>query len=217
MGDTSSMTASQSTAMMNASMAASAISPIVGTIQQVGAIKAQSSYAETIARTNAAMGKLKAFQAIEAGDVASARKASEVRQTVGSLKATQGGSGVDVNVGSPAATRSDIEKAGAIDVLTIKNNATRAAWGYETQSIEDTFQGQMTRLTGNVKAQQSIASGGLQAISGPLSIYGNYLRWSRYMGGGGGGGSGIVMPWSTSTPAPAANDASSGSMFPTTG
>jgi hypothetical protein len=34
---------------------------------------------------------------------------------------------------------------------------------------------------------QTLLSGGLKVISEPLSIYSNYLRFSRYMGGGAGG------------------------------
>jgi len=196
MGDTGAMTAAQSKSLLNFSMATSAIAPIVSTIQEVSAIKAQSSYAQTIARTNAALGKLKAAQAIQAGDVAAARREMVTKGQAGAFKATAGGSGIDVNRGSTAAIVSEIKTAGAIDALTIKNNAARAAWGHETQAMEDTFQGQMVRLTSRVKAQQSIATGGLQAVSGPLSIYGNYLKWSRYMGGGS-GGPGIAMPWSS--------------------
>lgn len=198
MGDTSSMTASQSSDLMNASMATSAIASIAGTIENVKAIKAQSSYAETISRTNAALGKLKAAQVIEAGDIAASRKNLQTQSQIGTIRSQGGASGFDVNKGSPAMEQSSVGTAGAIDELTIKNNAARSAWGFETQSINDTFQGQITKLDATTKVQQSIANGGLQAISGPLGIYANYLRWSRYMGGGGGGGSGIIMPWSSS-------------------
>lgn len=211
MGDTASMTASQSQNLMTASMATSALSSVAGAVEQVNAVKAQGSYSESLARTNAALGKLRASEVLQEGDVAAARKQAQTRSEVGAFRGAGAGSGVDVNKGSSAIIQSELKTVGASDALTIKNNAARAAWGYETQSLQDTFQGQFESLATKTKVQQSIATGGLQAISGPLAIYGNYLRWSRYMGGGGGGGSGIIMPWSM---APAGvnapnNDASS--------
>lgn len=181
MGDTSSMTASQSSSMMNASMATSAISSIAGTIGQVNAIKAQGDYQASIANTNSALAKLKARQTLEAGDISASRKNLQTKGAVGAFRAQAGGSGVDVNKGSPAMVQSDIRTSGAMDELTIKNNAARAAWGYETQAIEDTFAGKFSALTAKSQATQSIVTGGLQAVSGPMAMYSQSALWQyRY-------------------------------------
>jgi hypothetical protein len=179
---------SSASGMMFASMGLSAIGAITNAFSRASALKAQGDYESTIANTNAKIANLQASQALEAGDMAASRKNLQTQQQVGAIKAAQGASGVDVASGSSAAVRAGAEGAGAVDELTIRNNAQRQAWGYQTEAINDTFKGQFAQLTAKAGATQSLLAGGLQAIEGPLSIESNYLRWSRYMGGGSGAG-----------------------------
>jgi len=199
MGDSAAMSSAQASNVMDASMATSALSSIGGAVLQSSAIKAQGTYANSIAQSNAAMANLKATQTLQAGDVAASRKQLQTEAAVGTARAEGGASGVDVNRGSPAMTQAGIATAGGIDVATIKNNAQRQAWGLQTQAIQETEQGQMEQLTAQQKSTQTLATGGLQAVSGPLSIYSNALRWQRYLGGGGGGGTGMQMAWDSTT------------------
>ena len=127
--------------------------------------------------------------------MAASRKALETRGAVGAARAAAGGSGVDVNVGSPAQTQATIATAGATDVATIKNNAARAAWGYQTQAIQDTYTAQFENLTAKQKATQSIVTGGLSAISQPLSMYSQRALWQfRYGNRGAQGPQGMPFP-----------------------
>lgn len=181
MGDTAAMSSSQASNLMEASMATSAISSISTGFENAAAIKAQGAYASSIANTNAAMANLKAKQTLEAGDVAAGRAEAKTQVTIGAARAAGGASGIDVNKGSPAMTQASIATAGGIDVATIKNNAARAAWGYQTQGIEDTFQGQFETLTAKAKSEQTLATGGLQVIAGPLGMYSQSALWQyRY-------------------------------------
>jgi hypothetical protein len=125
---------------------------------------------------------VQARQTLETGDIEAARENLKTQQTIGALRAQQGASGVDVASGSSAAVRAGVAGVGAIDELTIRNNAARQAWGYTTQAIQSTYQGQFAQLTAKAKAAQSLLAGGLQAISGPLAIEANYLRFARWMG-----------------------------------
>ena len=198
MGDTAAMSSSQASNLMDASMATSAVSSIATGFESAAAIKAQGSYASTIANTNAAMANLKASQTLQAGDVEASRQNLKTQAAVGSVRAAAGASGVDVNKGSPAMTQAGITTAGGIDVATIKNNAARAAWGYQTQGIEDTFQGQFDTLTAKAKSEQTLATGGLQAIAGPLGMYSQSALWQyRY---GMKGQPGVPYPTSEQVP-----------------
>lgn len=188
------MTSAQATHIQEASMGASALTSIVGGFENAAAIKSQGSYASSIARTNATLANLKAKQTLEAGDVAASRKALETRGAVGTARAVQGGSGVDVNKGSAAMVQSDINTAGGIDVATIKNNAARAAWGYQTQAIQDTSQAQFETLTARQKSIQSIATGGLSAISGPMAMMSQRALWEFRYGNKGEGPKGQPFP-----------------------
>lgn len=187
-----------SNAGLYASMGISAITSLGTAYSQSVAMKAQGEYQKSVADTNAKISKLEATEAIEQGDVAASRKNTEGRMAVGAVRAIQGASGVDVASGSSALTRIGTDLSGRIDELTIRNNAMRKAWGYKTQAIIDTASGQMSKMTAANEAQQTLLSGGIGAIAGPLAIESNYLRWSRSMGGS--GGPGIPYPTPGSTP-----------------
>lgn len=168
---------------MYASMGVSAASALGTAYAKSQALKSQGRYEETIANTNAMLTGVAEKQTLQAGDIVASRKNLETKARVGSELAEQGASGVSVGSGSAALVRGGTELAGNIDELTIRNNAMRAAFGYKIQGIQDQFQGRFARLTAKSEAQQSLISGGLGAISGPLQIQSDYLRWSRSGGG----------------------------------
>lgn len=175
-------TSKQDGNIMAASMATSAFSAIASGFEQAAALKAQGEYATSVANANAAISKLKAKQAIEAGDVMASRKNVQTRGAVGEIRAQGAGSGIDINSGSSKIRQIETTTAGAIDEATIRNNAMRAAWGYETQVIQDTFQGQFSSLTAKSQAVQSIATGGINAIAQPLGLYAQSVAWQRRYG-----------------------------------
>lgn len=170
---------------MYAAMGISAISSVITAIGSARAAKMQGDYEASIAATNARIARLQASQVLEAGDAEVSKELTKTSQTVGAVRAVQGASGTDVGKGSNVIVRGAIQEMGAMDALTIKNNAARQAWGLETEALQDTFKGQYAKLTAGVKAQQTILTGGLQAVSGPLGIESNYMRWSRSLRGGG--------------------------------
>lgn len=167
-----------------ASMGVSAASSLVTGYAQSRAIRSKGAYDASIANTNAAMADLAGEQTIAAGDIAAGRKDLETQQKVGEQRAAQGASGVDVGSGSAAITRGATELVGNVDAMTIRNNASRRAFGYQVQGDQDRFQGKFAQLTAKSESDQTLLSGGLEAISGPLSMYANNLRWSKYLGGG---------------------------------
>jgi hypothetical protein len=175
-----SATATASPALMYSMVGMSSVSALGTGYSQSQAIKATGRYQSGIAETNAAMADLAGKETLEAGDIQASRKNLETQQRVGSRLAIQGASGVDVGSGSSAMVRSG-------DELTIRSNAQRRAFGYKIQSMQDTYQAKFAKMTAASESMQTLLSGGLKVISEPLSIYSNYLRFSRYMGGGAGG------------------------------
>jgi hypothetical protein len=169
-----------------ASMGVSALSAITTAIGSARAATAQGEIENSIAQTNAAIAGVQSKQTLEAGDIEASRKNLQTQQQVGAERASQGASGTDVASGSNALVRNATTGAGAIDELTIRNNAARQAWGYQVQATQDTFKGQFAQLTAKAQSEQSLLAGGLQAISGPAGIEANYLRWQKYLGGSGG-------------------------------
>lgn len=167
-----------------ASMATSSISSIGTAFSQSRALSANGSVQQSIADSNAKIANLQADEVVSDANVTASRTAARARQVSGTVKANQGGSGVDVNSGSPLATRLGIDSASEIDEMTIRNNAARKAWGIKTQAMEDTYQGKVASMTAKNEAEQTLLSGGINAVSGPLGIYANYSKWSRSARGG---------------------------------
>jgi hypothetical protein len=165
-----------------AMMGLSAAGSIGTAYSQSEALKATGRYQKSIADVNATMADLAGTQTLQAGDIAASRKNLETKGKVGEELAVQGASGVDVGSGSAALTRIGTNLAGGIDELTIRNNAARQAWGYKVQGIQDRFQGQFAQMTAENQAKQTLLSGGLQAIAGPLQIYGTYQRFNKWFG-----------------------------------
>lgn len=155
-------------------MAVSSLSSLATGYSQSKAIKARGAYEEGVANTNAAMAELAGEETLSAGDVSASRKNLETKQKVAQVKAEQGASGVDVSSGSSAAVRAGLNLVGATDEMTIRDNARRTAFGYKTQAVNDRFQGKFARMTAKSEANQSLLSGGLQAVERPLSIYSYY-------------------------------------------
>lgn len=172
-----------STAPIYASMFTSAISAVGSGISQSRALSAKGAYDQSVAETNAKLATLQSKEALSAGDAEANRREEENRIRTGAARAGAGTSGVDVNSGSTAAAINATDFLSKEDELTIKNNAARTAWGFQTQSIVDKYRGQMAQLTAKSQSEQSLITGGLKAINGPLSIYGDYTRYNLRYGG----------------------------------
>src|SRR5947209_1984568 len=76
-----------------------------GAYEQGQATKNAALYQSQVAQNNAKIAKQNADWDIEAGEIAAANRGQQVRAAVGSQKASQGASGVDVNTGSAADVR----------------------------------------------------------------------------------------------------------------
>ena len=173
-----------SSAPLYGSMGLSAIGSLVTGLSQSRAQRAQGDYQSTLANLNSEIAGIKAKQTLETGDITASRTNLKYRGEIGSEVAAQGASGVQVGSGSAALVRGGIDLADKIDELTIKNNAARQAWGYQMQASEDTFAGKFAQLTAKAGSEQSLLTGGLGAIEGPLGIYAKNLYLQRWLGGG---------------------------------
>lgn len=112
------------------------------------------------------------------------------RQQAGAITAAQGANNVDINSGSAAQVRKSADLLTQDDALTIRSNATRAAYGQELEAASDSAQ---SKLLG-AEAANDTAAGGISAagslLSGASSVYSKYRAW-QLAGGGGGSANGV--------------------------
>lgn len=138
---------------------------VFGALQSGKAASQSAKYNAAVATNNQEIANQNARYAAQEGEVNAARKQQETRAKIGGVLAEQGASGVDVNSGSAVDTRASASEVGAEDALTIRSNAARQAYGYQTQATNYGAEAELDKS----KAKSSATSGYINAGSTFLS------------------------------------------------
>ncbi|KAF6596645.1 hypothetical protein G9G39_06160 [Cronobacter sp. EKM101R] len=132
----------------------------------------QAKYASKVADQNADAAEKQANEAINSGNA----QADEIRRrnriARGNQAATLAASGADLGSGSALDMFGDTAQFGELDALTTVNNATRQAYGMQTEAENYKSQASASRSQGNMGAFSTL-------LTTPLNAYGAYK-----MGGG---------------------------------
>lgn len=160
----------------------SAASAIGGGIAQ----KQSADYNAAIATDNASIATQNSKFAAQEGEQAASTTAMKTRAEEGALVANQGASGVQVGGGSFGDVQQSEKEVGELNALTVRSNAARQAYGYQTQAAGDTTQASLDKMEGK---QAEIAGFGKAATTiGFNTALGNSATaggnaWGSYMGG----------------------------------
>ena len=159
-----------------ASIGAGAIGAL-GSIEQSRASAAAAGYNSQVAAQNAQLATQNAQFAGAQGEQQTAAEGAKTKAAVGATLANEGESGIDVNSGSNVDVRESEAKIGMLNALTIRSNAAKSAYGFQTQSVSDTGQAALD------KSQQSsdITGGYLSAGANVLGGISNAAKFSRYL------------------------------------
>ena len=120
---------------------------------------------------NAEVADLQAQDALARGDLAEQRFRTGIKGIIGSQRAAQAASNVDVGFGSALDVQADAAYLGELDALTIRTNAAREAWGYKVEGEDLRRQAEITRKTG----VQLAAAGRQRATQANLAAAGTLL------------------------------------------
>lgn len=153
--------------------AASITSGIVG----ANSAKAQGAYQSAMYNINAGLAGMQSEQALRQGGIASTAAIGKTKQLIGAQRSAAASQGVDANVGSAAVAQADAAGIGAMDALTIKNNAYLKAFGYQSQAIQSSASGEFAEIGADASANATILTGGIGAVSAGFKAGG-------FMGGG---------------------------------
>jgi hypothetical protein len=159
---------------------------VAGQIQQSKAASAAAGYNAKVAENNARIATENANFAMAEGNQAVEQSGSKTRALIGATLANQGASGVDVNRGSTVAVRESEALVGMEDAQTIRSNAVRQAYGYQTSSNAASDQAQLYRSEGEsaTKAGYISAAGTVLSNAGSMAEgYNNYLSKNDNTGG----------------------------------
>lgn len=154
----------------------------VGQIEQASAQAAASKYSAQVAGINQKQALTNEQLASESGDIQADIQSRRTRALVGEEIANAGASGLDVRSGSNIDTQISSQIMGKVDALTVRSNAAREAYGYQTQA--DTFAGEKSLKEAEGKNAQT--AGGIGAASTLLGAGGtaasNYSKWKLSSG-----------------------------------
>jgi hypothetical protein len=139
---------------------------------------ANAAYQAQVAANNAKIARQNYNLQIESGEIQVANSEMKLRADLGTTKAGQAASGVDVNSGSDAAVRAGEAEIGTFNALTIRSNNARAAYGYAVEATSDTAESELlTQESEQASAAAPWAAAGslLSSASTVGSSYGKYL------------------------------------------
>lgn len=145
-------------------------------IQQAGAAQAQGEYQAKMLEINKQFAELQGEEAIKQGDKQAIDYQKKLSQLMGTQRVSYAGQGVSVGEGSAAEVAEDTAVRGAEDVVTIRSNAWREAWGYKVQALDLSSQAEMVRKAAKFESRQNLLSGVAGAAESGLNAYKYYEK-----------------------------------------
>lgn len=148
--------------------------------------RSQAEFQQAQYEQNQKLAESSAEDARLRGDRNASISRQQTRMNIGAQRAAAAASGVDVNAGSALDLQADTAGQGAMNELTIKNNAWREAWGFKVQAANAGSSAAMAGNAGANASRNSLLTGGMNAINYGIRAAGSYAANNSWGGGGGG-------------------------------
>ncbi len=129
---------------------------------QAGSSLAAGQYNSKVAKYNAKVADMQATEALRLGEEEVGRARRRGAQVIGTQRAGFAAQGVEVNADTASLVQEDTARAVAEDVVAIRNNARREAWGYRVRATDARAQGRLARYQGFTDAAGTILGTGGQ-------------------------------------------------------
>lgn len=172
------------------SAATSVVGGVVGAVgaeEQASATEKASNYQAQVAQNNEQIAKTQAQQTEAAGETAVEQQGLKTKAEVGAIEAGQAASNIDVNQGSAVDVRSSAEALGQLDALTIRSNAERQAYGYETAATSYQGQAGLEQMEASQAPVAGAISAGSSILGGATAAGNQYARYLQSSGSPSGG------------------------------
>ena len=138
----------------------SGIGSIGGAFIQSAAIKARGEFQKQTAEINTKLAEMQAKDAVRRGE----KEVKQLRQGIDHIVAEQkagfAGQGVQIDSGSALAVQESTRHVGELDVITIRNNAFRQAFGFKLDAIKQNLNGTLGMSAAEFNSSQTLLSGG---------------------------------------------------------
>jgi len=159
---------------MAASSGGKAVSSMLGAWSESEAIKMQGEFQQSQYEFNRKIGEYKAEEAIKMGEEEVTRHKRQVKQMIGSQRVALAAQGIEIESGSALDIQAETAMLGAMDEITIRNNALRSALGYKMGALKQGFLGRYAGISSESRAMQTLLAGGQRAASSAGSAYSSY-------------------------------------------
>lgn len=124
-----------------------------GNSKQGEAQESMYNYRAQVARINADIDRQNAAWSRDKGEMEATQYGMKAAQQRGAIRATQAASGLDVNSGSAREVQQSQEKIKTMDLATIRSNAAKVAYDYDTKAVMDENQAGLDVMAGNYAKQ----------------------------------------------------------------
>lgn len=154
-----------------------------GASQAADAKAKAAAYQSQVAANNAKIAQQDATLEIQAGEAVATNIGMKTRAKVGSQKANQGASGIDVNTGSAVDVRAGTEAIGVMDEVNARAEGVKRAWAKEVEAQSATAQSQLLQSESeqDKTAGEFAVAGTL--LSGASSVGGSWSKYQTLYGG----------------------------------
>lgn len=172
----------------------SSIFGAIGSISKGMSESNAASYNAQVSTNNAKIAKQNASYAAQEGEQREAMQQQKTRAEVAAIKANQAASGVDVNSGSALDVRSSAAETGQLNAITLKSNAIRQAYGFQTEATNDMAQASLDKSEAKSDMLGGIIGGAttfLGGVGSAATAYGTYQRSGGLTSGYGDTGPGL--------------------------
>lgn len=153
-----------------------ALNTYSGQQRQASAVTAQGKYQSAVYSEDAAMAATRAADALSRGKVAGEESDLKTKETIGAERAAIAAGGADVNTGSAAEVQASTKYIGALDKITIENNAQREAYGYQVEESNLSQQGKLAMASASQEAAGLRMQSYGTLLTGAAQTYGLYAE-----------------------------------------
>lgn len=134
----------------------------------------ESKRRQAIAILNAQAAEEAAADVRLRGEDAAALARTQASLDIADNRAAYGASGVDGTVGSPLEAMRAYRRKADLEVLTLRNNAAREAWGLRRQAQLASMEGKAAELRANNETAGTLLGGTGQLLSSGAKLYASY-------------------------------------------
>lgn len=134
-------------------------SALAGTAVSMSGAKYQAEASANMYNYKAQVAEQNARYETTLGENKAQSEALKNRAQGGMIRAAQGAGNLNVNTGSAALVQQSEEKLGQFGEATVRSDAARRAYNFETESVMDTASAENAKTEGDYKMASSLLSG----------------------------------------------------------